>query len=255
LTSTRVGKPPSKRRVREQALRRPDLHPVHGPMPVPGPPLPVGMAPRTWWQGRYRSPRQATWTAVTSQIPAVNGAAAPAVDLGCGGRPFDSALWARGYRAIGLDVVGHAADVNGAVEHLPFATDSLSLVLCVNVLQYVATPDRACREACRVLRPGGRFVACLPAVSPFDHLDLWRWTGLSAAEQLEQAGLVDIGVVTVGSTVGNLLHLVALSVRKLVPVVGLPLAALLELLAAWSQGAPDQRLPVGYVVAGTKPHP
>lgn len=50
---------------------------------------------------------------------------------------------------------------NGIAEDLgDFQDDSFDLVLSSYAFDYVANLDKACREACRVLKPGGRFVFC-----------------------------------------------------------------------------------------------
>ena len=226
--------------------------PVHGPPAKAGTPLPIDLALGAWWQGRYRSSRVAVWNAVTTLLPEAPEPGSFALDAGCGMRPFDDALVARGYQVIGMDMRPGSTELLGAVEHLPLTNGAVSAVLCVNVLQYVPSPLEACREMARVLAPGGRLVLCVPALHPFDHLDLWRWTGRSVADLLGQAGLTEVGVVTVGSTAGNLLHLAALTSRKAVPGAGPLVAGLLEGAAVRSLASADHRLPMGYAATGTK---
>jgi SAM-dependent methyltransferase len=226
---------------------------AHGPPAAAGRSLPLDLAPRAWWRGRYRSNRIAVWDAVTSLIPEATGPASLAIDIGCGVRPFDRALEARGHRVLGIDVAGQQADVVGSVERLPIASDRASVALSINVLQYVTRPLEACNEIVRALKPGGRFIVCVPAHHPFDHLDLWRWTGFSAALLLEQADLTEVGVATVGTTAGNILHLTALSLRKRIPLAGALVATSLETAAVHANKAADHRLPPGYVAHGTKP--
>jgi SAM-dependent methyltransferase len=227
--------------------------PVHGPAGRPGTSLPLGLAPAGWWRNRYAAPRVAAWRAVSALLPQAPHHGAVAVDLGCGSGPFHPALAARGWRAVGVDPLTGAAQVGGLAERLPLRDGCAGLVLSVNVMQYLPDPEAVCAEALRVLEPGGKLVLCLPAVSPFDHLDLWRWTGHAAAGQLERAGFAQVEAVAYGATVGNLAHLLALSVRKRVPLAGPALAAGLETAAVLAIGRGDRRLPVGYVLRAERP--
>lgn len=56
---------------------------------------------------------------------------------------------------------------------LPFPDSSFDCVTCIEVLEHVASPDRASllKEVCRVLTPGGRFVIRCPHKGWFDWLD------------------------------------------------------------------------------------
>ncbi len=53
----------------------------------------------------------------------------------------------------------HEADV----AHLPFASASFDLALCIEVLRYLPDPDSCITEIARVLRPGG---VCLATAAP-----------------------------------------------------------------------------------------
>ena len=49
---------------------------------------------------------------------------------------------------------------------LPFADASFANIVMVDVLHHIENPVRFLTEAARVLRPGGRLVACEPAITP-----------------------------------------------------------------------------------------
>lgn len=59
--------------------------------------------------------------------------------------------------------LAHRPAVRGTAEHLPFADASVDAVTALNILYFLARPEKAAAEAHRVLRPGGWFVACTQA--------------------------------------------------------------------------------------------
>jgi SAM-dependent methyltransferase len=93
------------------------------------------------------------------------------LDAGCGTGATGGWL-ARHGTVVGMDAERLALDlyrdsrpsirlVSGAIEHLPFASQSFDLALCVTVLchEMVQDPIDGVRELARVVRPGG--VVCL----------------------------------------------------------------------------------------------
>ncbi|MCU1485133.1 MAG: SAM-dependent methyltransferase [Actinomycetia bacterium] len=65
------------------------------------------------------------------------------------------------FRAVGL----HAPVVGCTGERLPFADESFDTVLMVFSLEHIPDKDAALAEVRRVLRPGGRLVATVPAAA------------------------------------------------------------------------------------------
>jgi SAM-dependent methyltransferase len=93
------------------------------------------------------------------------------LELGCGAGQWSRSLAADGAIVVGLDLseaqlaaAARAMDtaryplVQGAAEHLPFASDSFDLVFCDHGGLSWAPPHLAVPQAARVLRPGGRLV-------------------------------------------------------------------------------------------------
>jgi ubiquinone/menaquinone biosynthesis C-methylase UbiE len=103
-----------------------------------------------------------------------NGEGLRALDVGCGTGHHLSALAARGFDVAGIDGSDHmleearaanpAAELQRAdVASLPFSDGGFDLVLCVEVLRYLADPNSCITEMARVLRPDG---VCLATAAP-----------------------------------------------------------------------------------------
>ena len=125
------------------------------------------------WQGvadKYDS----VWSSSTRQFipPLLEAAEVSAkmsiLDVGCGPGYVSAAAAERGAAPIGLDFSGEMIGIakqmfpqiefrEGDAQKLPFADNSFDRVLANFALLHLAEPERACAEACRVLKPGGRF--------------------------------------------------------------------------------------------------
>lgn len=90
------------------------------------------------------------------------------LDVGCGPGYVSAAAAERGAVPIGLDfsremiaiarkTFPHIEFREGDAQNLPFTPDSFDRVLANFALLHLAHPERACAEACRVLKPGGKF--------------------------------------------------------------------------------------------------
>jgi SAM-dependent methyltransferase len=90
-----------------------------------------------------------------------------------------------------LDVAeAERPDVVADVQHLPVRDASVDWVVCLEVLQYVASPDAAVREIARVLRPGGAAVVSAPFLHRSDGpTDRHRFTEMGVRELLAAPGL------------------------------------------------------------------
>ena len=100
-------------------------------------------------------------------VPPAAGDGAVLVDIGCGGGLLAPYLAGKGYRHIGVDLVGSALAqaaehgvlaVAGDAAALPLPDRCADVVVAGEVLEHVTELDAAVAEACRVLRPGGRLV-------------------------------------------------------------------------------------------------
>jgi SAM-dependent methyltransferase len=120
--------------------------------------------------GKY----DATWSSSTRQfigplLEAANVSTNMSIlDVGCGPGYVSAAVAERGASPMGLDfskeMIAIATKMfpkiefrEGDAQNLPFRDASFDRVVANFALLHLADPMRACSEACRVLRPGGRF--------------------------------------------------------------------------------------------------
>lgn len=106
--------------------------------------------------------------------PARDGAVL--VDLGCGAGLLAPHLTGRGYRHVGVDLTAsalaqaaaHGVDevVRADVTRVPLADGCADVVVAGEILEHVTDLPAALREACRLLRPGGRLVIDTIAATP-----------------------------------------------------------------------------------------
>lgn len=100
---------------------------------------------------------------------------------------------------------GERPDVLGDAQLLPLSDASVDWVVCVEVLQYVVSPEVAMREIARVLVPGGGAVLAVPFLHRADGpTDRHRFTELRARELIEGVGLQTLSLVAQGRFFGTL---------------------------------------------------
>ena len=139
---------------------------------VPAAILPLDL--QNTYRERYRAMRPGWQTSGSQLEEMVRGHASlesSVLDLGCGRGGVVELIWRDVRLAAGLDpdspsLAGHRAPgmpiLRGVGEHLPFASGSFDLVVCVWVLEHLKEPLTVLREVGRVLRPGGHFVFLTP---------------------------------------------------------------------------------------------
>jgi len=144
---------------------------------------------------------------------------------------------------------GERPDVVADAQGLPLRDASVDWVVCVEVLQYVVSPEAAMREIARVLVPGGTAVLTVPFFHRADGpTDRHRFTEMRARELVETAGLRTLALATQGrffTTLANQLRQAAAHVasRPARWVVGAGLVPLTALLLVLDGLGPVRRSP------------
>jgi 2-polyprenyl-6-hydroxyphenyl methylase / 3-demethylubiquinone-9 3-methyltransferase len=130
-------------------------------------------------------------------IPPAPRPGAVLVDLGCGAGLLAPHVRDKGYRHLGIDLVGSALDqaaahgvgaIRADVTRLPLADRCADVVSAGELLEHVSDRPAAVAEACRVLRPGGVLV-----LDTLNATVLSRFLAVTVAERIEPtiAGLHD----------------------------------------------------------------
>lgn len=102
-----------------------------------------------------------------------------------------------GARIITLNIVASKPiDVHGDAARVPLQSQCASQILCSEVLEHVEDPGAVVREALRVLKADGRFVATVPFLfrQHADPVDVGRYTQWHWRQLLERIGFVDVHI-------------------------------------------------------------
>lgn len=127
------------------------------------------------------------------------------LDVGCGPGVMVEAVLARGGTFEGIDLsadmvqaaverFGHLGGVRfrqGTIEALDLPSDAYDQVICMAVLEYLTTPDRALAEVARVLRPGGQAIVTMPKRWHVDRLTVAATAPVRALARACGAGTAD----------------------------------------------------------------
>lgn len=87
------------------------------------------------------------------------------LDIGCGNKPYSVWYEPLTSGSVGCDMVqsdGSKADVLCPATALSFPDNSFDTALCTQVLEHVYDHHAVIREACRVLKPGGKLILTVP---------------------------------------------------------------------------------------------
>jgi SAM-dependent methyltransferase len=144
------------------------------------------------------------------------------LDIGCGDRWLSADIGARA-EYVGLDypltmAQGYASapEVFGDACRLPFGDACADLVLLLDVLEHLKTPEVALLEATRVLKPGGRLVLQVPFLYPLHEApnDYRRWTQYGLRLLLASHGLTLSEETVQGHPLESAAALMAIALAK-----------------------------------------
>lgn len=112
-----------------------------------------------------------------------------ALDIGCGEKKqrFREGLTALGYSPVGVDVAGSGPDALADAHLLPFADQSMDLLMCSAVWEHLKHPHHAMSEAARVAKHNARFIGSVAFAEPF-HISYYHHSPLAVFELLDSFG-------------------------------------------------------------------
>jgi len=92
------------------------------------------------------------------------------LDVGCGAKPYQQ-LFSAAAKYIGIDIAGgghfdQAKEVDQFYDgqNIPFPDNSFEVVICTQVLEHAASPEKLITEISRVLKPAGQLCLTMPLV-------------------------------------------------------------------------------------------
>jgi SAM-dependent methyltransferase len=188
------------------------------------------------------------------------------LDAGCGTQPFRSVVEAQVDQYLGYDIEDRSGrlDYTGSVEDMGAVPgDSIDTLLCSEVLEHVAHPERAVAEFARVVRPGGSLVLTVPFLARLheEPHDYYRYTRHGVGTLLDEGGFAVDEIVETGSLFSFLGHQVSVAVLGLTwhvrplrrVAVALNRALVVRPSVALDRVTKMGRLlPLGYVVVATR---
>jgi len=131
----------------------------------------------------------------------IDGHQLDVLDVGGRIQPYRPLLEGRLRRYLAIDLRRTPlVNVVARGEQIPLANEQFDLVICTQVLQYVAQPSAVIAEIHRVLKPGGCLLLSVPAACPRD-ADEECWRFLPAVLRQLLFSFSEVEVVPEGSSV------------------------------------------------------
>jgi SAM-dependent methyltransferase len=165
---------------------------------------------RRWLRPLLSTPLHPQWLSVATGEARnrwlAERAAGRVLDVGCadgavaGTLPGIVSYIGMDYPATAGFLYGTRPQVYGDAAALPFADGSFETVMLLDVLEHVAEPEAALREAARVLADRGCLLLTIPFAYPLHDLphDYQRFTGPGLERRLRLAGFVPQVILEVG---------------------------------------------------------
>jgi len=183
------------------------------------------------------------------------------LDVGGRVQPYRELMANRIRRYVGVDVqFTPLVDAVARAEQLPLGDATFDLVICTQVLQYIAEPSLVFAEIRRVLKPGGALLLSVPSAGLIDGVEeRWRFLPAGLRHLLADFGMVE--VVAEGSSVLGLFRTlnICLDLFARFPAARFiyrhslaPLVNLSGALAEELSGGRNQQFAVNYSVLAKK---
>ena len=126
---------------------------------------------------------------MASYIPKAVGPSSWALDLGCGGGEYRSAVEHAGFEWVGCDYQNPRAPILADAHSLPFRDEIFSFAISLAVLEHLHQPSVALRDIRRVLKPGALFLGSVAYLCPFhDSASYFNMTHEGVCRALRDAG-------------------------------------------------------------------
>lgn len=176
-----------------------------------------------------RTPLHPQWL-IGRRIPpqALRYATGVVLDIGAGDRwierwlPEGAHYVALDYPATGQALYGARPDVFADAVCLPFDADTIDMVVALEVIEHVRSPDAMMAEVARVLKPGGRACLSMPFLYPVHDAphDYQRWTRHGWSRSAGETGLEVVCIQPTGSAIEAAAVLCSLAIAG--PLQGRP---------------------------------
>jgi SAM-dependent methyltransferase len=161
---------------------------------------------------------RADWQAFIKRVDSLAGAEGGAppgrricLDIGGGGGPLRAVLAAHRFHYVNLDLRQMSGvDVRGDAHFLPFAANTVDLVVSTNCFEHVTNAWQVIPEIVRVMKPGASLAALVPFLHPFHGDDVARFTAYGLKHVLQPLVVEQISVPTHVVTLIGLLPAAAL---------------------------------------------
>lgn len=192
------------------------------------------------------------------------------LDVGCGPKPYARLTRGRVDRHVGVDHPGSqhglkAVDAAASALGLPFRDGTFDCVLCSSVLEHLEEPEKAVREAFRVLAPGGAAVYAIPFLWHVheEPRDFYRYTVHGLEYLFAKAGFREVEVTALSGfwlTFGQLFVYQLYRLQRgplrwipLIPAVGLVVQATALVLDTLDRFEESRKWTWAYLVTARKP--